>query len=180
MTKENQKKRTQENMTMINEEMRRKNEGLTLSEKITQHAEKIKQKKTVQLIDDAFFSEEVDQGAKFFVRRTNLLREGNRYRNVEDEVQKAQKLQAELEAIEAKRDQTFEEFKSKYDDHIEGRANNTRVARHSNFGEDVKSRRSVSNRGKGKKTTSQRSEPGEDEDDAKSRKSGKADLETAE
>ena len=42
MTKENQKKRTQENMTMINEEMRRKNEGLTLSEKITQHAEKIK------------------------------------------------------------------------------------------------------------------------------------------
>ena len=29
-------------MTMINEEMRRKNEGLTLGEKIAQHAEKIK------------------------------------------------------------------------------------------------------------------------------------------
>ena len=40
---------------MINEEMRRKNEGLTLGEKIAQHAEKIKQKKTVKLLDDAFF-----------------------------------------------------------------------------------------------------------------------------
>ena len=175
MTKENQKKRTQENMNQINEEMRRKNEGLNLTEKIAHHAEKVKLRKAVELIDDAFFQEEVDQGAKFYVRRTNLLREGNRYRNVEDEALTAQKLQAELEAIEAKRDQTFEEFKAKYDDHIEGRANNTRVARHSNFGEEVKSRRSMSNRGKGKKTTSQRSEPGEDDDDAKSRKSGKAD-----
>jgi len=43
----------------------------------------------------------------------------------------------------------------------------------------VKSRRSVSNRGKGKKATSSRSEPGEDDEDTKSRKSGKADQETA-
>ena len=35
MTKEAQKKRTHENMTMVNEELRKKQEGLTLGEKIT-------------------------------------------------------------------------------------------------------------------------------------------------
>jgi len=55
MTKENQKKRTQENMNQINEEMRRKNEGLNLTEKIAHHAEKVKLRKAVELIDDAFF-----------------------------------------------------------------------------------------------------------------------------
>jgi hypothetical protein len=39
------------------------------------------------------------------------------------------KRQAEEEAKEAKRDQTFDEFKSKYDEHIEGKAANLRVAR---------------------------------------------------
>lgn len=42
MTKENQKKRTQENMTMINEEMRKKKDGLTLGEQITKSIEKAK------------------------------------------------------------------------------------------------------------------------------------------
>jgi hypothetical protein len=37
----------------------------------------------------------------------------------------------------------------------------------------------MSNRGKGKKATSSKSEPGEDDEDTKSRKSGKADQETA-
>ena len=37
----------------------------------------------------------------------------------------------------------------------------------------------MSNRGKGKKAASSRSEPGEDDEDTKSRKSGKADQETA-
>ncbi len=43
----------------------------------------------------------------------------------------------------------------------------------------MKSRRSVSNRGKGKKGASSKSEPGEEDEDTKSRKSGKADKETA-
>ena len=113
-------------MTLINEKMRKQQDGLTLGEKIAAHSEKIKSKKAVELIDDAFFSEEIEKGAKYYVRRANLLREGNRTRNIEDEVLAAQKLQAELEAIEAKRDQTFEEFKAKYDEHIEGKAQNTR------------------------------------------------------
>ena len=47
MTKETQKNRTLENMTMINEEMRKKQEGLTLGEKIAKSLEKIKSKNVV-------------------------------------------------------------------------------------------------------------------------------------
>lgn len=125
MTKETQKKRTHDNMTLINEEMRKKQEGHTLGEKIAKCLEKIKSKEdahkntVVSNIDDAFFAPEVEQDSSFYIRRTNLFREGGRTRNVEDEVAIAQKLQAELEAAEAKRDQTYEEFKSKYEDHIE-------------------------------------------------------------
>lgn len=123
MTKENQKKRTQDNMTLINEEMRRKKDGLTLAEKITKHNDKIKHKQAaVELIDDSFFAEEIENGTKFYVRRTNLLRAGNRTRNIEDKVLAEQKKLAAGEAILAARDQTFEEFKYKYDDHIEGKA----------------------------------------------------------
>lgn len=77
---------------MINEEMRKKKDGLILSEKIVMHADKIRQKRLINLIDDAFFAEEFDEGSKFYVRRTNLLRVGDRYCNVEDEVLAAQKI----------------------------------------------------------------------------------------
>lgn len=42
-------------MTMINEEMRKKQEGLTLGEKIEKQLEKIKSKKVLSHIDDSFF-----------------------------------------------------------------------------------------------------------------------------
>jgi hypothetical protein len=48
---------------------------LTLGEKIQQHLVDIKNQGLVQLIDDAFFSSEIDKGCQFFVRRTNLMRE---------------------------------------------------------------------------------------------------------
>jgi hypothetical protein len=181
MTKETQKKRTHENMTMINEEMRKKQEGHTLGEKIAKSLEKIKSKNVVSHIDDAFFLQEIEQDCRFYIRRTNMFRAGGRTRNIEDEVAIAQKLQAELEAIEAKRDQTYEEFKFKYEEHIDGKAPNLRTARASNFGDEVKSARSRSNKGKGKRLTSSRGAEDEDDDakSAKSRKSAKADQDTA-
>lgn len=42
-------------MTLINEEMRKKQEGHTLGEKIAKTLEKIKTKNVVSHIDDAFF-----------------------------------------------------------------------------------------------------------------------------
>lgn len=183
MTKETQKKRTHENMTMINEEMRKKQEGHTLGEKIAKSLEKIKSKNVVSHIDDAFFLQEIEQDCRFYIRRTNLFRAGGRTRNIEDEVAIAQKLQAQLEAEEAKRDQTYEEFKFKYEEHIDGKAPNLRTARASNFGDDAKSARSRSQKGRKKVTSSHNDE---DEDDAKSgksrksAKSGKADQDTAE
>ena len=61
-SKEGQKRRTQQNMKMINEEMRKKKEGLTLKEKIQKHLEKVKKKGLVSLIDDAFFTSTVENG----------------------------------------------------------------------------------------------------------------------
>ena len=61
----------------------------------------------------------------------------------------------------------FEEFKFKYEEHIDGKAPNLRTARASNFGEEVKSQRSKSVKGKGKKVTSSRAGD-DDDDDAKS------------
>ena len=42
-------------MNLIQEEMRKKKDGLTLKEKIEKHLEKIKSKDAVSLIDDSFF-----------------------------------------------------------------------------------------------------------------------------
>jgi len=89
---------------MINEEMRKKQEGHTLGEKIAKSLEKIKGKNVVSHLDDAFFQLEIENDCKFYIRRHNQFREGGRTRNIEDEVAIAQKLQAELEAEEAKRD----------------------------------------------------------------------------
>jgi hypothetical protein len=55
MTKETQKKRTNENISMIQDEMRKKKDGLTLGEKIEKYLEKIKSKDAVSLVEDAFF-----------------------------------------------------------------------------------------------------------------------------
>ena len=85
MTKETQKKRTHENMMMINEEMRKKSEGHTLAEKITKSLEKIKGKNVISHIDDAFFTQEIEQDCCFYTRRTNQFRDNGRTRNIEDE-----------------------------------------------------------------------------------------------
>ena len=52
ITKETQKKRTAENMNMINEIMRKKKEGLTLGETIEKQLDKVKSKDAVCHIGD--------------------------------------------------------------------------------------------------------------------------------
>ena len=70
---------------------------------------------------DAFFTEELDRGLLFHVRRTNLMRD-NRTNHIVDEIEEAIKKQRAEDEREGKRDMSYEEFVSKYQDHIEGKA----------------------------------------------------------
>ena len=54
--------------------MRKKKEGDTLGEKIEKQLGKISKKKVAQLIDDAFFRQEIENGIPFQVRRSNFFR----------------------------------------------------------------------------------------------------------
>jgi hypothetical protein len=66
-----------QNIKMINDYMRKKEEGLNMSEMIHAHLENIKDKDAaamVELIDDAFFQEETVKGLTFQVRRSNFMR----------------------------------------------------------------------------------------------------------
>jgi len=136
MTKENQKRRTTENMSKINEERRKLTDGFTLGEKIEKHLEKVKKKEVISHIDDAFYKNEIEQGSLFYVRRTNLQRGGGRTLDVVDEIEIAIQKQMELDEAEKKRDMKFEEFKNKFEDHIEGRAANDRTLMGSADGDD--------------------------------------------
>ena len=67
--------------------MRKREHGLTLGEKIKVHLEKVKKKRVVSLLGDAFFAPVEEQGNVYFVRRTNLQRDKARSLNVVDEIQ---------------------------------------------------------------------------------------------
>jgi hypothetical protein len=54
--------------------MRKKKDGDTLGEKIEKQMNKISKKKVAELIDDAFYSLEIENGVPFQVRRANFLR----------------------------------------------------------------------------------------------------------
>lgn len=120
LTKDAQKRRTQLNIKMINEYMRKKQEGLNLGEKIQEHLIAIKDKELINLLDNAFFQVEADRGMEFQVRRTNLLRD-KRTLNIIDEIEEREKMLKAIEEAEAKRDMTYEEFLGKYGDMIEGK-----------------------------------------------------------
>jgi len=126
MTKETQKRRTNENVDNINDDVRKRDKGLTLSEKIEKLIDKVKKKDVISHIGDCFYEETVEGGTVFYLRRTNLLREIGRTLEVEDEIEVSNKLKAEAEAIENARDIGFGEFKEKFTEHIEGRADNDR------------------------------------------------------
>jgi hypothetical protein len=181
MTKETQKKRTAENMNEINEIMRKKKEGLTLGETIDKQLEKVKGKDAVCHLGDKFFAKESEGGHIFYVRRSDIHSYAGRCKDVEDEEAVERAIQQEAEQAELRRDATFDEFKAKYEDHIEGKAPNDRLDRVSNFGDDNKSTRSKSAKGgaRGKSAASGRGEEADDQSksgltSSKSAKSGLA------
>lgn len=108
--------------------MRKKKDGLTLSEKIEKAIEKVKKKENVVHMNDTFYEEIVDEGVVFYLRKTNLQRETEgRLKNVIDKVELEEKKKTEADAKEAARDMEFDEFKEKYITHIEGTAVNERL-----------------------------------------------------
>jgi len=65
--------------------MRKKKDGLTLSEKIEKYLEKIKTKDALNVIDDSFFSKETDAGMVWYIRRCDLLSKSGRKLDIIDE-----------------------------------------------------------------------------------------------
>ena len=105
-----------QNIKMINDYMRKKEEGLNMSEMIHAHLESIKDKESagnVKLIDDAFFQEETVKGLTFHVRRSNFMRMFylNNIYELDDEKRKAQEA---IDQQEAKKDMSYEEYLEKY------------------------------------------------------------------
>jgi hypothetical protein len=151
-------------MNMINEIMRKKKEGLTLGETIEKQLEKVKGKDAVCHVGDNFFAKESEGGQTFYVRRSDMHAYVGRCKDVEDEEAKEHTIQTEAAEAEAKRDAVYEEFKAKYEDHIEGKAPNDRLDRISNFDQDNKSSRSKSAKG-AKRGKSEHSGRGENEEE---------------
>ena len=83
------KSRTQENIRMIEEQMRKIREGMTLQEKIAEHQEKVLDTNVVSHITDAFFEQVEEGGDIFHLRRTNLMRDNGRTLNIIDEIEVA-------------------------------------------------------------------------------------------
>ena len=55
--------------------MRKKKEGDTLGEQIIKNMKEAMDSNTANLIDDAFYQEQIESGLPFQIRRTNLLRD---------------------------------------------------------------------------------------------------------
>jgi len=97
--------------------MRKKKDGDTLGEKIEKALNKVSKKKVTELIDDAFYSVELEGGIPFQVKRTNALRSetklkvnyGRTYDIVDEELIRNKELEKVAEE-ESKRDQTWEIF----------------------------------------------------------------------
>lgn len=93
---------------------------MNLGEKIHDHLKEIKSKDLITLIDDAFFSPELDRGVTFQVRRTNLFSD-KRTKNIIDDLDEKEKMQKAQEEAEASKIMTYEEFTGKFGDMIEGK-----------------------------------------------------------
>ena len=71
----------------IEEEMRKRKQGLTLNEKIEKELEKVKKKAVVSHMGDSFYKPVEEGGNIFYLRRTNLLRDNGRTLNIVDEIE---------------------------------------------------------------------------------------------
>jgi len=82
----------------------------------------VKKKEVVSQMVDTFFKPVEEQGVVFYTRHTDLMRPGGRTVDVEDELEIQAKVAEEEAKAELMRDITFDEFRTKFEDHIEGRA----------------------------------------------------------
>ena len=98
---------------------------------------------------DTFYEPIQDNGINYFVRYTNLQREEGRTHDVPDEIE-IQANQARIkEEEESKRDITFEEFKSFFVDHIEGKIQPDRNNNHASDDEEAGAKEKSRTRSKG-------------------------------
>ena len=102
--------------------------------KIQNHLERMKKKEVAQIIGDAFYTQEFEEGIPFYARRTNVLRDMkvqkkdgeatvinvNKTINIPDEMLQRQQELKMTANEEAKRDRTYEEFEAMYGDHLAG------------------------------------------------------------
>lgn len=103
--------RQRDNIRTIEEAMRRRRNGLTLSEKITVHLDKVKKKEVISLLGSTFFQPHEEQGCNFMLRRTNLQRDEGRTLNIIDEIEAEANKTRELAEIEEGKDLTFDDYK---------------------------------------------------------------------
>ena len=89
--KEHQERRQSENVDIIEEEKRKRIEGLNLTEKIEKELEKVKKKGVVSHMTDSFYEMVEENGSNFYLRRTNLLRDNGRTLNIVDEIEVQEK-----------------------------------------------------------------------------------------
>ena len=155
----------------IEEEVRKREKGPTLAEIIEKELKKVKKKEVVSHMGDTFFKQVEEGGNMYYLRRTNLLRDTGRTLNIVDEIE-IQEIQEQKEREEEeKRDISFDDFMTKFLDHIEGNAGlDGRSVHESVEGEDLdmqaKSVRKGTASKKGtemNKTASQMGDPEEDE-----------------
>ena len=152
--------------------MRKRREGLNLGEKIEKELEKVKKKGVVSHMTDTFYEMVEENGSNFYLRRTNLLREGGRLLNIVDEIEVQEKEERAQREIEAARDITFEEFKDKFMDHINGTAENQRSAHDSAEEEEDPGKKSAKKGSKSQRNTDMnKTHSNIDGDDAEERKS---------
>ena len=168
MIKEHQENRQKDNIMKIEDEMRKRQQGLTLAEKIEKELEKVKKKAVVSHIGDSFYQPVEEEGNVYYLRRTNLLRDAGRTLNIIDEIEVQEQEEQKQREEEEKRDITFDEFKEKFGAHIEGTAAIDRSAHESAEEDQVEAAKSAkkgtaSKRGTEMNKTSQYGE-GEEED----------------
>lgn len=161
ITKEAQKRRTMHNIELVNEQMRKQAEELTVRENIDKQLGKVIKRKLVKH-QEGFLVPTQENLSHIYVQQANLFTP-ERTLDVPDEVLIEKQRQQEHEKREALRDMTWDEFRFKFEDHLEGKVKNERVPRESRQDDGVsrKSRMSVS---KGKKK-SRKSETVEDDDE---------------
>ena len=153
----------------IEEEMRKRKQGLTLAEKIEKELEKVKKKSVVSHMGDTFFKPVEEEGNVFYLRRTNLLRDGGRTLNIVDEIEVQEIQERKEREEEEKRDINFNDFKERFTQHIEGTADVGGRSDHGSQDEEVEEKKSVNKRTASRKgtdmnkTTSQMGDPEDDE-----------------